>query len=325
MDRAFSSGASGTPPTAPVSPSVGFATSGNPATATPATKPGPYWYHMMTEEVRKVITDAGLTPDQTNLSQLSQAIQLLIAAGVANDYKASVRAATTANITTLAGGAPNTLDGVTLVLGDRILVKDQSTGSQNGLYSVTTLGTGVNGTWTRTTDADAAGELTSGAIVAVEEGSTNVDSQWMQTTDGTITIGTTALTFTKVGGNSFASSAEAQAFAVTNKAISPSTLGAALQGSNQTLAAIGYQKLPGGLILQWGSGTTNGSGDLAITFPLAFPTACRSAVASVNATGGGLACQVNSLSTTAMSVHTISTGSGSAAGAQLVYWFATGN
>lgn len=202
MDRAFSSGASGTPPTAPVSPSVGYATSGNPATATPATKPGPWWYHMMTEEVRKVITDAGLTPDQTNLSQLSQAIQLLIAAGVANDYKASVRAATTANITTLAGGAPNTLDGVTLVLGDRILVKDQSTGSQSGLYSVTTLGTGVNGTWTRTTDADGAGELTSGAVVSVEEGSTNADSQWQLTTDGAITIGTTALVFTRIGGTS---------------------------------------------------------------------------------------------------------------------------
>lgn len=202
MDRAFSSGASGTPPSAPVSPSSGYATSGNPGTGTPATKPGAWWYHMVTEELRKLIVDAGLTPDYTNTSQISQAVQAMIAAGAANDYKASVRAATTANITTLAGGAPNTLDGVTLVANDRILVKDQATASQNGLYYVATLGTGANGTWTRATDADQAGELTSGAIVAVEEGTTNADSQWMLTTDGTITIGTTSLAFTRLGGSS---------------------------------------------------------------------------------------------------------------------------
>jgi hypothetical protein len=284
MDRAFSSGASGTPPTAPVSPSVGYATSGNPATATPATKPGPWWYHMMTEELRKVITDAGLTPDQTNLSQLSQAIQLLIAAGTANDYKASVRVATTAAITTLAGGAPNTLDGITLVLGDRILVKDQGTGSQNGLYSVTTLGTGINGTWTRTTDADGAGELTSGAVVSVEEGATNADSQWQLTTDGAITLGTTALVFTKVGGSSFASNAEAQALSVTNKVISPATLAQAFKGGNQSLSTSGYQKLPGGLIIQWGQAPFMPS---TITFPIAFPTVCYAILAGSNSGSAG--------------------------------------
>lgn len=197
MDRAFSSGASGTPPSAPGSPSTGYATSGNPGTATPATKPGAYWYHMVTEELRALIVAAGLTPDHTNTSQIAQAVQAMIAAGAANDYKASVRAATTANIAALAGGAPNTLDGVTLVANDRILVKDQTTGSQNGIYYVSTLGTGANGTWTRATDANGLDELTSGAIVAVEQGSVNADSQWMLTTDGTITIGTTSLTFAR--------------------------------------------------------------------------------------------------------------------------------
>jgi phage-related tail fiber protein len=201
MDRAFKSGASGTPPTAPVSPSVGYPTSGNPGTATPATKPGPWWYHMMTEEMRAVIVAAGITPDQTNTTQLRDAILALIAAGAANDYKASVRVATTANIASLTGGAPDTVDGITLVLGDRVLVKDQSTGSQNGIYTVTTLGTGANGTWTRATDADAAGELTSGALVPVEVGTANADSLWMLTTDGTITIGTTALAFARQGAS----------------------------------------------------------------------------------------------------------------------------
>lgn len=74
MDRAFASGASGTPPTAPASPSIGYPTNGNAGTGTPATKPGEYWYHMITEEMRAVIAAAGLTPSQSNLTQLLQAL-----------------------------------------------------------------------------------------------------------------------------------------------------------------------------------------------------------------------------------------------------------
>lgn len=106
--------------------------------------------------------------------------------------KLQCRAATTANIT-LAGSAPNTLDGVTLAANDRILVKAQSTGSQNGLYYVSTLGTGSNGTWTRTTDADGAGDMFGGMLVSVSEGTAGGNSLWMLTTDDPITIGTTAL------------------------------------------------------------------------------------------------------------------------------------
>jgi len=106
------------------------------------------------------------------------------------------RVATTANIT-LSGSAPNTLDGATLAADDRILVKNQSTASQNGLYYVSTLGTGANGTWTRATDADGAGELLSGMLVTVSEGTVNADSIWMLTTPNPITIGTTALTFAR--------------------------------------------------------------------------------------------------------------------------------
>lgn len=74
MDRAYQSGAAGSAPAAPVSPSIGYPTAGNPATATPATKPGPYWYHMITEEMRAVIAAAGLTPSQSDLTQLLQAL-----------------------------------------------------------------------------------------------------------------------------------------------------------------------------------------------------------------------------------------------------------
>lgn len=112
------------------------------------------------------------------------------------DWKASVRAATTANVT-LASDLENgdTLDGVTLATGDRILVKNQSTGSQNGIYVVA-----ASGAPTRSTDCDTAAELTSNFAVFVEEGTANADQGYVLTNDGAITVGTTALSFTQFTG-----------------------------------------------------------------------------------------------------------------------------
>jgi hypothetical protein len=112
------------------------------------------------------------------------------------DWKASVRAATTANVT-LASDLENgdVLDGVTLATGDRVLVKNQSTGSENGIYVVK-----VSGAPDRSTDADLAAELTSNFAVFVEEGTVNADQGYVLTNDGAITVGTTALTFTQFTG-----------------------------------------------------------------------------------------------------------------------------
>ena len=105
------------------------------------------------------------------------------------DVKGSVRAATTANITL---SNTQTVDGVALSVGDRVLVKDQSTGSQNGIYVV------ASGSWTRATDADnnPGGEVTSGMFCFVEEGTVNADCGFVLTTNDPITLGTTALSFT---------------------------------------------------------------------------------------------------------------------------------
>jgi hypothetical protein len=118
------------------------------------------------------------------------------------DYKQSVRVITTSNIT-LSGGAPTVVDGVTLSLNDRVLVSGQSTGSQNGIYTVSVVGTGSNGTWIRSTDTNATGELDSGTIVMVTEGSAYADTSWKLTTNDPIVIGTTALTFEINTGNAF--------------------------------------------------------------------------------------------------------------------------
>jgi hypothetical protein len=109
------------------------------------------------------------------------------------DVRGSVRATTTANITL---SSTQTIDGVTLVANDRVLVKNQTTGSENGIYLVSA------GSWTRATDFDGSPttEVTPGAFVFVEEGTANADSGWVLTNNGTITIGTTALTFTQFSG-----------------------------------------------------------------------------------------------------------------------------
>src|SRR5210317_40742 len=103
------------------------------------------------------------------------------------DVKASVKVATTANIT-LSG--TQTIDGVALSVGDRVLVKNQTTASENGIYVVASSG------WSRATDADENAEVTSGMFTFIEQGSVNSDTGFVLTTDGTITVGSTDLDFT---------------------------------------------------------------------------------------------------------------------------------
>lgn len=176
MDRAFASGAAGSAPAAPAHPSIGFPTAGNPATSTPATKPGPYWYHMITEELRAVIVAAGLTPDHTKLDQLATAIALL-------------------------------------------------------------------------------------AVVP----------------DATETL---------KGKIELATAAEAQALTDAVRAITPLRLKEAMQGTNMSLSANGYQKLPSGLIVQWVQGATSTAGEVSevVTLPITFPNSnLFSSVSSLNA------------------------------------------
>ena len=132
------------------------------------------------------------------------------------DIKDSVRVATTANLTATASGsgagktltnsgtqAALTIDSIVLVVGNRVLVKDQTTQADNGIYTVTTVGSAsVNWVLTRATDADNSptGEVTPGMFTFVEEGTIGADNGYVLTTDGTVTIDTTALTFVQFSG-----------------------------------------------------------------------------------------------------------------------------
>lgn len=125
----------------------------------------------------------GVDPqDVVTYKQLQAAIQ-------GYSWKAPVRAASTANLT-LSG--TQTVDGVALAAGDRVLVKNQTTGSANGIYLV------AAGAWTRANDFDTGDEAL-GAAAFVSEGTANGNSVWLQTADAPITLDTTALVFQQIG------------------------------------------------------------------------------------------------------------------------------
>lgn len=97
MDRIYASGAIETPPEPPATPSPGYPTAGNPAGAVPATRPGPWWFHMITEELRGVILAAGLSPDHEDLTQLVQALNTLYMPVSGGRLIQSIAAQTSAN------------------------------------------------------------------------------------------------------------------------------------------------------------------------------------------------------------------------------------
>lgn len=107
------------------------------------------------------------------------------------DWKQSVKATTTANIT-LSG--TQTVDGQSLAVGDRVLVKNQTTASDNGIYVV------ASSAWSRAADFNDGTAITASAAVTVEQGTTWADTVWLLTTDGAVTVGTTALTWSQLGG-----------------------------------------------------------------------------------------------------------------------------
>jgi len=127
------------------------------------------------------------------------------------DVKASVRVATTENLSATYNNSNGTLtanangaisiDGVSLSLNDRVLVKDQTTQTQNGFYKVTTVGSGSAAfVLTRTPDANEASEITGGAFTFVEEGTNNADNGYVATHNGTPTLGTDDITFDQFSG-----------------------------------------------------------------------------------------------------------------------------
>lgn len=274
MDRTYSSGAAGSAPAAPASPSSGYPTSGNPATATPATKPGPYWYHMIMEELMAIIGAAGIAPAQGNLTQLLTALR---SAGVFQtpvQFDNSTKAATTAFVQRALGNIQGAV----------------------GFSVNTTLAGSVAGSWIAPTAAGITFTLPLisscpvGSVLIFDgngygftlsrQGADNIAHGFSLVTSLPVAVNDT-LYIVNGGGAWYVSGGEARL--------------AKSSAFSSSLSTNGYQKLPSGLIVQWGNITTGAGGTFTWTFPIAFPSA-RIAEApglmpgnyTITETGGGL-------------------------------------
>lgn len=328
---------------------------GNKALGIPATIVNAEFMNSLQEEIANVIEAQGIVLNIADKAQLKQAIELMVKGG---DYKASVRVASTAAINLAAPGA--NIDGVAMVAGDRFLEKDNATLADRGIY----IWNGAAVPATRALDADNGAEFNGGAIIPVEEGTVNADTNWQLTTDGVITIGVTGLIFslannfglkaanifditatgaisnTWAGATVLLNSAAAfvptlPAAAAVSKGlrleflnvnsgvatitragadsikVSSTTVNSVALSNGDTLtlesdgvstwyavggsrqlgyasdffgssSASGYQKLPSGLIIQWGTATIISGGTVTATFPIAFPNAVYQVVPGLN-------------------------------------------
>lgn len=209
-------------------------------------------------------------------------------------WKASVACATTGNIT-LSG--EQTIDGVT-TSSSRVMVKDQSTASQNGLY------VSSSGAWTRSTDADTGTELAD-ATCFVEAGTVNGNTQWTVTTD-TIVLGVTSVAFAQVSGagtysatggitlsgNQFSITTAGITYAmfqdvaklsVVGRSTGTSGVSAAITATSGTDAVLGES---GGTI-DWGTVATAGLANDCVTFAKLQNSAAGISVIGKAATGAG--------------------------------------
>lgn len=153
------------------------ATTGQPGSLIPAA-----WGNQVTDELLAVIRAAGLTPNEDDATQLMQAIQGISA----SDVKRSVGVATTGPI---ALSGLQTIDGIALQAGVRVLVKDQANAAQNGIYAA------APGAWVRANDADADAKFTPGFLLVVQTGTQSAGSVWQFKGQTRPSLGATALLF----------------------------------------------------------------------------------------------------------------------------------
>ena len=199
------------------------------------------------------LTSVTVTQDPTTALQLATK-QYVDAVAQGLNTKAAVLCATTANIT-LSG--EQTIDGVT-TSASRVLVKNQSTASQNGIYL------SGSGAWTRTTDANTWNQLIS-AYVFVETGSTQADTGWVCTVDPGGTLGVTAVTWVQFSGAGTYTAGTGLTltgtqFSITNTAVTAGSYGSATQVGTFTVNAQGQLTLAGNTTVTPAVGSITGLG-----------------------------------------------------------------
>ena len=257
------------------------------------------------------LTTVTLTQNPTNA--LDAATKQYVDAAVSNvNYHAACNYATTADLgaVTYSNGSSGVgatltkttpfatlaIDGGSPTVGQRILVKNETSGQYNGVYTVTSVGSLIVG-WvlTRATDYDQVGsgqnEVAPGDTMFIISGTVNASTQWVQTTDFPITIGTTALSFTQIAGPGAYTagtglSLTGTQFSIANTTVTANAYGSATQVGTFTVNAQGQLTLAGNTTVTPAVGSITGLGTNVATW-LATPSSANLAAAVTDETGSG--------------------------------------
>lgn len=188
MDQVWQANVSATPPDAPSTPLVGY-----PKAGAQPTEPGPWWYYAMTEEVRNVIVQGGLTPNGTSVNQLASAIVAIVKQlSPANTY-IPVRVCDTVGVTR---SGIQTVDGVIVATGDRVLCAS-SLATDMGIFIVDGAGA-----WVRSDDFALSSIQVEGKSVTVAEGNIYSGTLWVLDNPAgkSVTVGSDAIEFKDITG-----------------------------------------------------------------------------------------------------------------------------
>jgi len=204
-------------------------------------------------------------------------------------FKAPALVASTANIPTLSGLL--TIDGVTLVAGNRVLVKNQATQSENGIYVAS------SGAWARSSDANTWDELVA-AYLFIEDGDVWGGSSWVDTNQRGGTLGVTPVTFVQFSNNATYTAGTGLTlngfqFSITNTGVTAASYGSATQVGTFTVNAQGQLTLAGNTTVTPAVGSITGLGSGVATW-LATPTSANLASAVSDETGTGALVFANS-------------------------------
>ena len=323
MDRFNTSAGAAAVPATPAAPVNKYFTSGNPSLAIPATVPGPWWFHMISEELRNVIVAAGLTPDHANTNQLSQAIAALVTlSNRAVILEAAVFEASVVNGEAVYWDAGNNRFDEAIADGtakQNCVGFADVTNSKVYAFGVTALFIGLTPGAKYYLSTTVAGGITTVLPSAnvVQVGIAKSATDLLTDIDPTGNVG--LATETVAGISEEATQTEVNNGTAGTFFVTPSKnrFGFAISlGSN------GYVKLPnwlGGVIFQWGAIATAGT----VTFPIAFPNNVYVVLATINSDVGTAGNEtVSTFTKTLTNFQLAVLNSGFTAQAS---WFAVGN
>lgn len=275
MQRVTRSTAAAVLPAAPANPGTpGYFTGGDPVGNVPATVPGYEWFNGVQEELIGVIIRSGLTPDQADLAQLRKSLDRLFGGGLRT---------VSANTTLTPNDAGLVLVDTSAGSRTITLPAASAAGGRPIRYRIVKADTSANTVTIQRAGSDTI-EGAASIVLTTQWSSADIVSNgvnaWVHQ------VGLQATTTVR-GTARLATTAECDTGTAANLGLAPASLGI----NTRSLAGTGYQRLPGGLILQWGLTNVSDIGaspiGLTATFPIAFPTACLALQATESTVSSG--------------------------------------